>query len=93
MIEQQYAMTGLLIMTTVNVFLGIVMIADIIPVEYGMCLAGFSMACIVWIVKKQLMGDQRLWESPKQYKQRTERRMDSRILRGRFDDENAKEMN
>jgi hypothetical protein len=87
MIEQQYAMTGLLIMTTVNVFLGIVMIADIIPVEYGMTLAGFSMACIVWIVKKQLMGDQRLWESPKQYKERIERKKDHRILLGRSDNE------
>ena len=63
-------MNGLFIMTTVNLFLRFVMLAEIIPIEYGMCLAGFSMACVVWIVKKQLMGDQRLWESPKQYKKR-----------------------
>jgi hypothetical protein len=69
-IEQQTAMTGLLIMTTTNIFLGTAMVAGIIPVGYGMCLAGFGMACIVWIVKRQLMGDQRLWESPKQYKER-----------------------
>ena len=85
MIEQQTALTGLLIMTTTNMFLGILMIADIIPIEYGMSLAGFGMVCIVWIVKRQLMGDQRLWESPEQYKKRTKRRMDSRLLRGRFE--------
>jgi hypothetical protein len=84
MFEQQYAMTMLLIMTTMNVFLGIVMVAGIIPVEYGMTLAFFAMCGMIWKCKVDLMGNVRLWENPKQYRER----MDSRILRGRFDKEN-----
>ncbi len=84
MFEQQYAMTMLLIMTTMNVFLGIVMFAGIIPVEYGMTLACFAMCGMIWKCKVDLMGNVRLWENPKQYRER----MDSRILRGRFDKEN-----
>ena len=84
MFEQQYAMTMLLIMTTMNVFLGIVMVAGFIPVEYGMSLAFFAMCGMIWKCKVDLMGNVRLWENPKQYRDR----MDTRILRGRFDKEN-----
>jgi len=83
MFEQQYAMTMLLIMTTMNVFLGIVMVAGIIPVEYGMTLAFFAMCGIIWKCKVDLMGNVRLWENPKQYRER----MDNRILRGRFEED------
>ena len=67
MFEQQYAMTMLLIMTTMNVFLGIVMVAGFIPVEYGMSLAFFAMCGMIWKCKVDLMGNVRLWENPKQY--------------------------
>jgi len=46
------------------------MVAGIIPVYYGMSLAFFGMSGIIWKCKKDLMGDVRLWESPKQYRQR-----------------------
>jgi len=84
MFEQQYAMTMLLIMTVTNVFLGIVMVAGFIPIEYGMSLAFFAMCGMIWKCKVDLMGNVRLWENPKQYRDR----MDTRILRGRFDKEN-----
>ena len=83
MFEQQYAMTMLLIMTVTNVFLGIVMVAGFVPIEYGMSLAFFAMCGMIWKCKVDLMGNIRLWENPKQYRER----MDSRILRGRFEEE------
>ena len=83
MFEQQYAMTMLLIMTVTNVFLGIVMVAGFVPIEYGMSLAFFAMCGMIWKCKVDLMGNVRLWENPKQYRDR----MDTRILRGRFDEE------
>ena len=83
MIEQQYAMTMLLIMTVTNVFLGIVMVAGFVPIEYGMSLAFFAMCGMIWKCKVDLMGNVRLWENPKQYRER----MDTRILRGRFEEE------
>lgn len=81
--EQEYAMTMLLIMTTMNVFLGILMVAGFIPIEYGMSLAFFGMCGMIWKCKVDLMGNVRLWENPKQYRDR----MDTRILRGRFEEE------
>jgi len=83
MFEQQYAMTMLLIMTVTNVFLGIVMVAGFVPIEYGMSLAFFAMCGMIWKCKVDLMGNVRLWENPKQYRER----MDTRILRGRFEEE------
>tara|TARA_R110000796_G_scaffold185698_1_gene302568 strand:- start:127 stop:384 length:258 start_codon:yes stop_codon:yes gene_type:complete len=85
MFEQQYAMTMLLIMTTVNGFLGILMVAEIIPVGYGMCFALFVMCGMIWRCKRDLMGNVRLWENPKQFRNR----MDSRILRGRMEDDES----
>lgn len=70
MFEQQYAMTMLLIMTTMNMFLGALMIFEIIPVEYGMSLAFFGMFGMIWKCKRDLMGNVRLWENPKQYRER-----------------------
>ena len=83
MFEQQYAMTMLIIMTVTNVFLGIVMVAGFIPIEYGMSLAFFAMCGMIWKCKVDLMGNVRLWENPKQYRDR----MDTRILRGRFEED------
>jgi hypothetical protein len=70
MYEQQYAMTALLIMSVMNVILGILMVAEIVPLYYGLGIATFGMAGIIWKVKKDLMGDVRLWETPKQYRER-----------------------
>jgi hypothetical protein len=85
MFEQQYAMTMLLIMTTLNGFLGILMVAEIIPVGYGMGFAFFVMCGMIWRCKRDLMGNVRLWENPKQFRNR----MDSRILRGRMEDDES----
>ena len=84
MFEQQYAMTMLLMMTTMNAFLGILMVAGFIPIEYGMSFAFFVMCGMIWKCKLDLMGNVRLWENPKQYRER----MDSRILKGRFEEDN-----
>ena len=70
MFEQQYAMTMLIIMTTVNAFLGALMIFEIIPVVYGMSFAFFVMFGMIWKCKRDLMGNVRLWENPKQYRER-----------------------
>jgi hypothetical protein len=85
MFEQQYAITTLIIMTASNALLGILMIAKILPVEYGMTLAFIVMCGMIWKCKRDLMGDVRLWENPKQY----QNRMDTRILRGRMNEENG----
>jgi len=71
--EQEYAMTMLLIMTTMNVFIGIIMVAGFIPIEYGMSLAFFAMCGMIWKCKVDLMGNVRLWENPKQYRDRMEK--------------------
>ena len=68
--EQEYAMTMLLIMSTMNAFLGILMVAEIIPIEYGMSFAFFVMCGMIWKCKRDLMGNVRLWENPKQYRDR-----------------------
>ena len=70
MIQQQYAMTALLIMTITNLVLGLIMVAGFLPVEYGFILACLCMFVILGKVKNDLMGDERLWESPEQYRQR-----------------------
>jgi len=71
--EQEYAMTMLIIMTTMNVFLGALMIFGILPVVYGMSLAFFAMCGMIWKCKVDLMGNVRLWENPKQYRERMEK--------------------
>ena len=85
MIEQQYAITMLIVMTMFNIILGTLMIFEIIPVEYGMSFAFFMMAGMIWKCKRDLMGDVRLWENPKQFRNR----MDTRILRGRLEDDES----
>ena len=73
MVEQEYAMSALLIMTVMNFILGVLMVAEIIPIYYGLGIATFGMVGIIWKVKKELMGDVRLWETPKQYRERKNR--------------------
>ena len=85
MFEQQYAMTMLLIMTTMNAFLGILMIAGFIPIEYGMSLAFFVMCGMVWKCKVDLMGNVRLWENAMQYRDRN----NSKILKERSKEDNT----
>lgn len=69
--EQEIANTSLLIMTTWNLILGSLMIAEVIPVFYGMMLAVGGMFGIIVASWRTLMGDERPWESPKQYRKRT----------------------
>ncbi len=73
MFEQQYAMTMLLMMTTMNTFLGILMVFRIIPIEYGMSFAFFAMCGMIWKCKRDLMGNVRLWENAMQYRERTKK--------------------
>ena len=73
MFEQQYAMTMLIIITTMNIFLGCLMIFEIIPVTYGMSLSFFGMFGMIWKCKRDLMGNVRLWENPNQYRHRKEK--------------------
>ncbi|MGA0867011.1 MAG: hypothetical protein ACO3QV_06820 [Candidatus Nanopelagicaceae bacterium] len=68
--EQEIAYASLFIMTAFNAILGILMIAGLVPVVYGMVLAFFGMAVIVHKAWRMLMGDIRPWESPKQYHER-----------------------
>ena len=82
MFEQQYAITAILIMTTFNAILAFFMITGILSVEYGMVIAFVGMLGMCWKCKSDLMGDVRLWENPKQFRNR----MDTRILRGRMED-------
>ena len=46
------------------------MIFEIIPVTYGMSLAFFGMFGMIWKCKRDLMGNVRLWENPKEYDKR-----------------------
>lgn len=57
-------------MTAFNVVLGAFMIAGLIPVVYGMILAFVGMAGISFKSWRMLMGDERPWESRKQYEER-----------------------
>ena len=62
MIEQQYAMTMLILMTTMNAFLGILMVAEVLSVPSGMILAFIGMFGMIWKTKRDLMGNVKLWE-------------------------------
>ena len=73
--EQEIANTALLIMTTWNMILGSLMIAEVIPVFYGMMLAVGGMFGIVVASWRTLMGDERPWESPKRYNERKNREL------------------
>lgn len=71
--EQEIAYSSLFIMTTFNIIIGILMIAGLVPVLYGMTMAFFAMAGIVYKTWRMLMGDERPWESHKQYLERTDK--------------------
>jgi uncharacterized membrane protein YfcA len=71
--EQEIANISLFLMTIWNVLLGILMVFEVIPVFYGMCLATGGMIGIVIGAWKTLMADERPWESPARYKQRTQK--------------------
>ena len=61
---------SLTILTIWNMLLGGLMIAEKISVESGMIVSFAGMIAIVFASWKVLMGDERPWESPKQYKSR-----------------------
>jgi len=62
MLEQQYATTMLILMTTMNAFLGILMVAEVLSVPSGMILAFVGMFGMIWKTKRDLMGNVKLWE-------------------------------
>ena len=63
MVEQQYAMTMLILMTISNLIFAVFMIFEFLPVEYGMPLAFFCMYLMIWKTKRDLMGNEKLWEN------------------------------
>ena len=63
MFEQQYAMTMLILMTISNLIFAVFMIFEFLPVEYGMPLAFFCMYLMIWKTKRDLMGNEKLWEN------------------------------
>lgn len=69
--EQEIATTSILIITTFNLILGVLMSFGVIPVVFGMSLSFFGMGTITYKAWRMLMGDVRPWESPKQYHERT----------------------
>ena len=69
--DAEIAHTALLIMTTWNAPLGILMIFGILPVLDGMLLAFGGMFGIIIATWRTLMGDERPWESPRKYRERT----------------------
>jgi hypothetical protein len=71
--NQEVANSALFIMTTWNVILGTFMVAELISVTYGMCLAFGGSIGIVVCAWRTLMGDERPWESPKMYRTRTQK--------------------
>ena len=68
--EQEIATTSILIITTFNLILGVLMSFGVIPVVFGMSLSFFGMGIITYKAWRMLMGDVRPWESPKQYHER-----------------------
>jgi len=69
--EQEIATTSILIITTFNLILGVLMSFGVIPVVFGVSLSFFGMGIITYKAWRMLMGDVRPWESPKQYHERT----------------------
>ena len=64
-------MNALLIMTVFNVFMGIVIVAEFVPLGYGLGVSAVGMTAIIWQTKKELMGKEKLWENPKRNKKNT----------------------
>jgi len=62
MFEQQYAMSMLILMTIMNIILGILMVLEIVPVVYGMSISFLGMFGMIWKCKRDLMGNVKLWE-------------------------------
>ena len=69
--NQEIANLSLFVMTFWNCILGILMIFEILPVSYGMYLAFGGMCGIIIATWRTLMGDERPWESPRKYRERT----------------------
>jgi len=67
MLEQQYAMTLLILMTFINVIFIVVVFSGILPIEYGIPLAFLCMFVMMGKVKRDLRFDVKLWENA--YKQ------------------------
>jgi len=68
--EQEIASASILIITTFNLILGVLMSLGVIPVVFGVSLSFFGMGIITYKAWRMLMGDVRPWESPKQYHER-----------------------
>lgn len=69
--DAEIANLSLFVMTTWNAILGILMIFEILPVSYGMYLAFGGMCGIIIASWRTLMGNERPWESPRKYRERT----------------------
>jgi hypothetical protein len=69
--DQEFAFVALFVMSVWNVLLGVLMIGEVVSVTDGMLFAFIGMTGIFISSKRRLMGDERPWESPKKYRERT----------------------
>jgi len=70
-IKQQYATTALVLITCMNVMLGVLMVSRILPVWLGMVLSFGMMALVVFKANRDLLDEgETLWESPKDFHKR-----------------------
>jgi len=69
--QQQYAITALLIMTVFNILFGGLMVYGILPVWLGMIASFAMMIAVVYKVQKDLLDwDEKMWESPEDFRNR-----------------------
>ena len=71
--EKEIAHAAIYIITVFNLILCFLMIAEIVPVPFGMSLSFFGMGIITYKAWRMLMGDERPWESPSQHRERNDK--------------------
>jgi type IV secretory pathway TrbD component len=75
MMQQQYAMTALVIMTGFNAVLAALMISKVLPILIGVCISFLMMTVIILKAQRDLLDDdERMWESPKKFHERMRHR-------------------
>ena len=55
-------------MTVFNFLVGVLIVTEVVPLFYGLGLATVGMTAIVWRTKRELVGDEKLWQPPKKRK-------------------------
>jgi len=74
--KNSYAATALVIMTCMNVVLGILMVQRVLPIWLGMCISFAFMGLISLKAHKDLLEkDETVWESKEKFHERRARNM------------------